>query len=80
MPDAVTFHIEDSVTWDTVTCADRVVEFAAEHGDGPFRVVGVRLLTKDELTERPDAHPEMVTIEVANARRQDVSGELLIPV
>lgn len=67
------FHIDDIVNWN-VNCLPRSLPSQkAKYGDGPFKVVAVRLHTRE--AQRDGFHPEAVTIEYKPDQRTEMSGD-----
>lgn len=76
MAKQTSFGLRDKVEW----AEDVPFDVIEEHGEGPFDVVGLRLLDDEELAEQPDAHPVMVTIRLPNGRCRNLSGGWLTTV
>lgn len=71
-PVQLRFHVEDMVKWNENFPPARLSSMKARYGDGPFRVVGVRLHFPD--VQRYTAHPEELTIEIIENERVQMSG------
>lgn len=65
----------DIVEWDESFSPHRLSEMEAEFGEGPFRVVGVHICTDEVRSASPNTHPEIITFEDSNKRREQLSGD-----
>ncbi len=63
----------EMVVWDREIYPSILPDMVQKYGDGPFKVVGLRLWTND--SGRPSVAPYMVTIEIPDGTRQDLAGE-----
>jgi hypothetical protein len=68
------FHRKDLVVWDADRFPKTVGDMIAKHGQGPFKVVKVRRHTKEARAMAPNAHPQAVTIELADKIPGEFSG------
>ncbi|OHA92132.1 MAG: hypothetical protein A3J09_01395 [Candidatus Zambryskibacteria bacterium RIFCSPLOWO2_02_FULL_51_21] len=63
----------EMVVWDREVYPSILPDMIQRYGEGPFKVVGLRLWTSD--IGKPSVAPYMVTVEVPNGTRQDLAGE-----
>lgn len=68
------FHLRDMVAWNDDCCPPSADQMRKNYGQGPFKVVAVRLHTDEAIASNPKGHPEAVTIELKNKDRKEFSG------
>ena len=76
MPNQICFHLRDMVTWNEKRFPKSMVdEMKERYGNGPFRVVAIRLHTKEAMESLPQGqHPEAVTIELQDGSHKEMTG------
>lgn len=75
------FAITDQVLWDRNRYPELVGSMLSKYGPGPFKVVGLRLHTKEAFASRhPPVFPVAVTIELVDDSRKEFSGEWFVKV
>lgn len=63
----------ETVVWDREIYPSILPDMVKRYGDGPFRVVGLRLWTND--SGKPSVAPYMITLEVPGGTEVNLAGE-----
>lgn len=73
----VSFSIGDMVCWDKEIFCNEIGAVEKKFGKGPFKVVGVRLITQAQRRKMLPklTHPEAITIVLLNKRYVELAGD-----